>query len=100
MGAGEIIVAISVAILTGAVGQSLVKLLIDTFTGREGKKRTELDRAWRERDKAHKRRRVAEEYAHILRKKLIEAPCVDEDEIPPWPVTGDTGEVDTVKKTD
>lgn len=94
MSAGEI-AALATALGAGAILKDLIGWLIRAVTGREGKRRDDTQKAWRYYDRAEKRRRVVEEHAHRLRRLLIEAPCVDPQNIPEWPATGQTGPTDT-----
>lgn len=64
----------------GAILIKLVEAIIDRFKGRQQREQT----AWQQRDAEAKARRALEEYAHILRRELIDL-GYDADEIPPWP---------------
>lgn len=87
-----------VPVIVAAVSSPLLVKGVEMFTSwvtrREGKKRTDLDRAWSARDREARKRRIVEEHAHSLRRMLIEAPCIEFSDIPPWPTSG-TGPVDT-----
>lgn len=90
-----------VPVLVAGIGSPLLLEAFKTFrewlSGREGKKRTELEKAWSAFDSERKRRRVIEEHAGLLRRRLIEAPCIDAAEIPEWPHTM-TGPIATQKE--
>ena len=81
----------------GAIAVKLLDWLIPLLRGREARRRAELDRVWRERDREARKRRRLEEFATLLRRRLLEAPCVDDSTIPPWPALGDTGPTDTTE---
>lgn len=62
----------------------ILKQLLDNLTAwRKGRQQEERD-AWAERDRQAKARRLLEEYAHLLRRQLIEA-GVAADDLEPWP---------------
>lgn len=77
----------------GGIGlEKLASFLLGLITGRNGRRRDEVARAWMQADqermrasRADVRRRKAEEHASLVRRMLIEAPCVPTDSIPPWP---------------
>lgn len=64
----------------GAILLKLVEALIAHFTRRQ---KREAD-AWQQRDREARIRHLLEEYAHILRRELIDV-GYDTDELPPWP---------------
>lgn len=68
------------ALGAGAILLKLVEALIAHFTGRQTR---EAD-AWQQRDREARIRRRLEEYAHLLRRELIDV-GYDADEIPAWP---------------
>lgn len=106
------VVAQMVALVLSAGGGAIVLKVIEhlpaLFNGKARAARSDVDRALAERDKAQteaeaakqerahsehardaerKIRRIIEEHASVLRRRLIEAPCVDEATIPPYPST-------------
>lgn len=68
------------ALGAGAILLKLTEAIIERFTGKQGREQT----AWGQRDAEAKKRRLLEEYAHLLRRDLIDA-GYDADELPPWP---------------
>lgn len=91
---GEIGTLVGVALGSPVLLQATT-WLVRSLTGREAKRRDDAQKAWLYYDRAEKRRRVVEEHAHRLRRLLIEAPCVDMQDIPEWPASGQTGPTDT-----
>lgn len=77
-------VAIAVAALTGGFARDIFAWLRGLFKG-AGHRRSELDRAWEKADDESRKRRIAEEHASQIRRLLIEAQCVENDTIPPFP---------------
>lgn len=77
------------AIITAVGGGMIIPKLFtrawDAISGRGKRRRDEVDRAWRRVDREAQRRRVVEEHASHLRRMLIDAPCVDVADIPPFP---------------
>lgn len=86
-----------VALITGLGGGpiivSAIRALWVHVTGRQRRARDEATQVWMKLDREAARRRRLQEYSSVLRRELIEAPCVDNGSIPPWP--GDTGVVKT-----
>lgn len=74
----------------GVLLSQLVPWLWRTITNREKQRRSDADKAWAQRDEQARRRRIMEEHAHVLRRVLIEAPCVARADIPPWPTSRGT----------
>lgn len=74
----------------GALLAQFLPWLWRFVTNREGKRRSDADKAWADRDDQARRRRVIEEHAHELRRILIDAPCVERADIPSWPSRGIT----------
>lgn len=84
------------AVLSSSVlGGVLVKLLDwarDARAGHMQKRRAEVDKAIAERDEARRDRdwyirwaRILEEHAAIVRRKFIDAPCTEVDDLDPYP---------------
>lgn len=91
------------AVLSSSVlGGVLVKLLDwarDARAGHMQKRRAEVDKAIAERDEARRERdaaraevawyvrwvRILEEHAAIVRRKFIDAPCTEVDDLDPYP---------------
>lgn len=82
---GAQIVSLLIALGAGGILLELVKRAFDTFSGRGKKRRDEVDRAWSARDEEARKRRISEEHASLIRRLLIEAPCVDNTTVPPYP---------------
>lgn len=82
---GAQIVSLLIALGAGGILLELVKRLFDSFSGRGKKRRDEVDRAWGARDEEARKRRISEEHASLIRRLLIEAPCVDNTTVPPYP---------------
>lgn len=80
-------VAIAVAVLMGGLGRDLLGWLKEAVVGRP-KKRDELQRAWDERDEEARRRRIVEEVLSLTRRIALGAPCLNEEDIPPFPTYG------------
>lgn len=81
---GQLVIA-GLGALSGATGVELVKQLRQMLTGRAGRRRDEVARAWRHADREAAYRRRLEEHAALLRRMVIEAGCLDPEEIPGWP---------------
>lgn len=93
------IVAIIIALATGGVLTKLVDWARDARAGHMQKRRAEVDKAITERDEARRERdaaraevawyirwvRILEEHAAIVRRKFIDAPCTDIDDLDPYP---------------
>ena len=85
--------------VVGAVAVKLVEMLRDYVAGRAQKKRDEVDRAAQEAEKERRRADeyksrafqaeswsdVIEEEARLYRRMIIEAPCLDPNDLPPFP---------------
>lgn len=69
----------------GAIILELTKRGIDAASGRGRKRRDEVDRAWTRADSEAQKRRIAEEHASHVRRLLIEAPCIDNAQVPQFP---------------
>lgn len=82
---GALIVSYLLALGVGGILLELVKRLFDSFSGRGKKRRDEVDRAWGARDEEARKRRISEEHASLIRRLLIEAPCVDHTKVPLYP---------------
>lgn len=82
---GAQIVSILIALGAGGILLELTKRIVDTFSGRGKKRRDEVDRAWSARDEEARKRRISEEHASFIRRLLIEAPCVENSTVPPYP---------------
>lgn len=87
-----VVVPAILGLLGGATGAEIVRQTILLLTGRAGRRRDEVDRAWARATRAWARadresryRRRMEEYAHGLRRLLIDAYAADPGQIPPWP---------------
>ena len=72
----------------GSVLTTLIPLIWRRLTGKEARRRSDAEKAWEQRDEQARRRRIVEEHAHVLRRKLIEADCIEPKDIPPWPYRG------------
>jgi len=68
------------ALGAGAILLKLTEALIERFTGKQRREQN----AWQQRDREARIRRLLEEYAHLLRRELIDV-GYDADEIPAWP---------------
>jgi hypothetical protein len=92
-------VAIVIALLTGTFGRDLVAWLRAALKGRNAARRTEVDRAIAERDKARQERdaaqsetswwarwaRIVEESLGLHRRQMIDASCIRPEDLPPYP---------------
>lgn len=81
-------VAIIIALLTGSFFREVgggIRAVFGKVTGRATERRSELTRAWDTADDEARKRRIAEEHASHVRRILIEAPCVDNNQVPPYP---------------
>lgn len=99
MDTAQIVITVLGAGTGGAILTSLVNGLIKYWTGTAGRERirnadmrTQRNEAWadaeRERaraDRADRNRGRLAEHSAQCRRKLIEAQCVDTEDIPPWP---------------
>lgn len=88
----EQIATLMVGLGVGGILLELAKRLFDALTGRGRKRRDEISRAWdrtdqerRRADEESRRKRIAEEHASHCRRLLLEAPCVPNETIPPYP---------------
>lgn len=95
----DIVIALTTALGVGTIVPKMFDKLMSSITERGHAKRADaerlaqlVDEAKQERDRAFShfdveaaRRRRMEEHASQLRRMLTEAPCVDYNEIPPWP---------------
>lgn len=95
----EQIVAIIIALATGGVLTKLVDWARDARAGHMQNRRAEVDKAIAERDEARRERdaarvevawyvrwtRILEEHAAIVRRKFIDAPCTEVDDLDPYP---------------
>lgn len=79
------IVSLLAALGAGGILLELTKRLVDSFSGRGKQRRDEVDRAWSARDDEARKRRISEEHASSIRRMLIEAPCVENSTVPPYP---------------
>lgn len=77
-------VPIVIALITGGIARDLVTWVRGLRKGKVPR-RSELEQAWASADEQSRRRRIAEEHASHLRRRLIEAPCVDTTTIPVFP---------------
>lgn len=84
MSAAEIAAILS-AIGAGALLKEAIVWLFRWITGRAGARRTEVDRMATERNRSRRRERVLDDHIQHLRGLLYRAPCVDIDDIPPYP---------------
>lgn len=82
---GSQIVSLLIALGAGGILLELIKRLVDALSGRGRKRRDEVNRAWDHADEEARKRRISEEHASQVRRLLIEAPCVDNNDIPPYP---------------
>lgn len=82
---GAQIVSLLIALGIGGILLELVKRGVDALSGRGKKRRNEVDTAWSARDEEARKRRIAEEHTSLIRRMLIEAPCVDNSTVPPYP---------------
>ncbi|NQX36241.1 hypothetical protein [Herbiconiux sp. VKM Ac-2851] len=99
----EQIVTIAVAVLAGGFATKLLDILRDARVGQLQKRRAEVDRAIKERDTAVRERddaraetswwtrwsRVLEESLAIHRRRMIDAPCLTPEDLPPYPARPD-----------
>lgn len=86
-----------VALLLTAVGATaivpkMLSALWRALTGRATRQRREIDRvradaaaAYERADEEAYQRRITQEHASLIRRLLLEAPCVDPATIPPYP---------------
>lgn len=87
------------ALGAGGILLELTKRIGGAVTGRGRRRRDEVDRAWRRADREASRRRRMEEYASRLVRVLTAAPCVDLEQIPPWPAYDSADpDTDTISK--
>ena len=95
--------ALATTLGVGTILPAAARRLFQLLTGRAAKVRSEVDKAWEDVEKARRqtekyarRTRKVEEFASLLRRRLIAADCVDESTIPPWPeYTPDTDSTPT-----
>lgn len=83
MDAGQIIAVATALGLGGILGK-----FIDFLTERHRGKRDKNRAAWDVADEESSKRRLIEEYAHTLRRRLFKRGAVEgpgEDDVPPWP---------------
>lgn len=78
-------VTIGIGVLAGSTGTEFVRHLLPLLTGRAGRRRDEVSRAWRQADREAAFRRAVEEHAGVLRMLLINRGCVAPEELPAWP---------------
>jgi hypothetical protein len=76
----------------GGILKGVVDRILAARGGRGKARRDEVTRAWDEANTARqqadedaRRRRIAEEFSSRLTRRLIEAPCVDDSTIEPFP---------------
>lgn len=73
-----------IALVSGGFLMELLRWLTSLIKGR-GARRSELELAWAKADTEAAKRRIVEEYASRITRRLIEAPCVDSNTIEPFP---------------
>lgn len=88
----RVIGQLATAFGVGSVIWPAAKHVYRLLTGRAQQVRSDVDKAHEQVEKARKatdrearRRRKIEEFASLLRRRLIEAPCVETADIPHWP---------------
>ncbi|WP_284250413.1 hypothetical protein [Litorihabitans aurantiacus] len=67
---------------------AIITKLIDYATTRRREQRESQGKAWEERDREARARRILEEYAHKLRRNLFRRGAKEgpgEDDVAPWP---------------
>lgn len=84
----------------GAILPEITKRALDAISGKGKKRRNEVDKAWRARDREATTRRRLEEYASLLIRLLTAATCVDPKDIPKWPAYSTTDTDADTKGTD
>jgi hypothetical protein len=84
------IAALITALGIGGILAKLADRIWGALTGRAKERRSEVDRAWARADDEARKRRVIEEHASRLTRRLIEAPCVDDKTIEPFPTYKET----------
>lgn len=88
--------------LLGALGggtlTSIFKQVWDWSTGKQGRRRNEVDRAYAQRDKEARKRRILEESLSVHRRVILEAGCLSQDDLPPYPVLTETHHNNSTKE--
>ena len=87
-----VVVAAILGAGSGVFGKTLIEQLFQLFTGKSGRKRTEIDRAMEQRDAAFRSRNIWVEnfrkisnYSLKLNKLAVAASCIEESDIPEYP---------------
>jgi hypothetical protein len=81
----QIIALCGVVLGSGSAGTIAIQRLIERTGSAGQRRRDDLNKAWDAYDRERKWRRRIEDYTHQLRRMLIEAPCIDPVDLPPWP---------------
>lgn len=79
----------------GAVAAVLAPYAWRAVTGREQKRRDDAQKVWgivqdlrAENSGLHSEVRRTKEHASLLRRLMLQADCINPDDIPPWPTPG------------
>lgn len=88
----QILALILSSSVVGGIAVKLIDWIRDAISGQMQKRRAEVDKAIKERDDAradsewHARHAdVLEESLRIHRRRMVDAPCIDPDDMPPYP---------------
>ncbi|MFT4282376.1 hypothetical protein [Microbacterium sp.] len=88
----QIITLILTSTVVGGIVMKLFDVTRDAIAGHLQKRRAEVDKAIAERNKARADRDWWERWADVLeeslrihRRQMIDAPCLDVDDMPPYP---------------
>lgn len=67
------------------IGPKLVGKMWQALTGHSARRRTEADRLRDDLDREATHRRILQESISTHRRVIIEAPCLTDDDLPPYP---------------
>lgn len=88
----QLITLILTSTVVGGVAVKLIDVARDAMAGHMQKRRAEVDKAFTARDKALAEARwwdrwadVLEESLRVHRRQMIDAPCIDPADLPPYP---------------
>lgn len=79
------IAAVLTALGAGGILLKLAERIWDALHGRGKARRDEVQLAWEHADDEARKRRIVEEYASRQVRRQIEAPCIDDRTIEPFP---------------
>lgn len=98
----QLLTLIMSSTVVGAVVMQLINVGRDALAGHLKKRRAEVDAAIAERDKARAVSDLLDQWADILeeslrlhRRRMIDAPCIDPDAMPPYPTRPRKGDTTT-----